>query len=102
MLQVHLVRRREHEEKENGTDEGWPLTATATAIDNPLETLPQSRPCNGIATSVKSVVNELRGGEDLPAVGSSTTHHNRLLEGGVGVDNLLGTGRCNGKEPSDG
>ena len=92
-----LVRRREHEKKENGTDEGWPLTATAMAIDNPLETLPRSRPCNGIAVSVKSVINELRGGEDLPeerVVGLSTTHHDRLLEGGVGVDDLL--------EPSDG
>ena len=71
-----LVRRREHEKKKNGTDEGWPLTATAIAIDNPLETLPRSRPCNRIDMSVKSVVNELRGEEDLPeerALGSSTT-----------------------------
>jgi len=47
-----LVQRREHEKKENGTDDGLPLTATAIAVNNPLETLPRSRPCNRIVSSM--------------------------------------------------
>jgi len=54
-----LVRRRELEKKENGTDEGWLPPATATAIDILLEALLRNRSCNGTAVSVKSVVNEL-------------------------------------------
>ena len=57
-----LVRRRQHEKKEKGTDEGWPLTART--IDIPLETLLQNRSCNETAVSVNSAVVELRGQED--------------------------------------
>ena len=98
-----LVRHREYEKKEKG----WP--PTPRAIDIPPETLPRNRFWNeitvGSSCSVNGVAMSLeakRSHIDLLEEWSLATRRRPSpVTQWLGVDDLLGSGHCDGKEPSD-